>query len=731
MKEILESFENNLKTSYLTYALSVITSRAIPDLRDGLKPVQRRILYSMYELKLLHNKPFKKSARIVGETLGKYHPHGDAAIYDALVRMAQTFSMNHVLIDGQGNFGSIDGDPPAAMRYTEVRLSKIAEEMFKDIDYDTVRMLNNFDNTLKEPEVLPVRFPNILINGASGIAVGLSTEILPHNLIEIIDTTIAILKNHPDPLSYIKGPDFPTGGVLYSYDKEYMTTGKGVVEVVAKYNIEDNRIVITEIPYMVNKSNIVKRLFEIKEQNIVRGIKSIIDKSGKNIHIEIVVDKNYKPEQVLNSILNLTELKKKYYVNMIVLDNGKPVRYGILDILRRFIEFRRSVVVRRATYFRLKYEQQLEKIESYIYAVKNIDKIVSILREHSDPEKELRELGLNDKMIEHVLNMNLRMLKKQELEELLVERERLKNMIDQQLKIASDPDKIIIEELEEIKMNYGRPRRTLLDTSIRIEDYDYKVGIIYSRTGLKKILEIEAGKTRVSYGKDILGALIVNNNSKILVFSDNGFVYRLDVKDIENRARDSDFEAVEKYGIEGNIVKILPYREGQIVILLENGTIKRMNMKMRLNKSKYIGKGKVVDVNYVESDVITILTEEGRGIRFKLDKLRVRGRGAGGVKGIKGKAIRVITSQKFIVGSKKGYINIIENIKLTDRGGKGIYVYKDRSSTGGIADACNYSDEVLVIVGDRIARIKVNNLEITRKGVGKKVFEKLDKIYNV
>ncbi len=732
MKEILESFETNLKTSYLTYALSVITSRAIPDLRDGLKPVQRRILYSMYELKLLHNRPFKKSARVVGETLGKYHPHGDAAIYDALVRMAQSFSMNHVLVEGQGNFGSIDGDPPAAMRYTEVRLSKIAEEMFKDIDYDTVKMLDNFDNTLKEPEVLPARFPNILINGASGIAVGLSTEIPPHNLSEIIEATIAILKKHPDPLSYIQGPDFPTGGVLYKYDRDYLTTGKGMIELLARYSIEDNKIIITEIPYMVNKSTIIKKLYEIKESNTVRGIRSIIDKSGKNIHIEIVIDRNYKPEQVLNSIINQTELKKRYYVNMIVLDQGRPVRYGVLDILRKFIEFRRSVLIKRATYFRLKYEQQLEKIESYIFAVQNIDKIIPILKDHPEPEIKLKELGLTDRMIEHILNMNLRVLKKQELQGLLEERQRLKNLIDQQLNIIANPDQTLIEELEEIKINYGRPRKTIIDNSIKIEDYDYKVSIIYSKTGLKKILEIEAGKNRkINYGKDLLGALLVNNNSKILVFSDNGIVYKLDVQDIENRSRDSEFEAVEKYGIEGNIVKILPYREQEILVLLENGNIKRMKMKMRLSKSRYIKNGVVVDVNYVESDYVTIVTEEGKAIRFKLDRLKLRGKGAGGVKGIEGKAIRVITSSKFIVGSKRGYVNVIDNIRLTDRGGKGVYIYKNRASTGGIADACNYSDEILVIIGDKIARIKIANIKITRKGVGKKIFERIDKIYNV
>ncbi|MEM4699263.1 MAG: DNA gyrase subunit A, partial [Candidatus Anstonellales archaeon] len=393
MKLINETFEQNLKSSYLTYALSVITGRAIPDVRDGLKPVQRRILYSMYELGLMHNKPFKKSARIVGETLGKYHPHGDAPIYEALVRLAQPFSMNHPLIEGQGNFGSIDGDPPAAMRYTEARLSEIAEELFRDLPYDVVEFQDNFDNSIKEPKVLPVRFPNLLVNGASGIAVGIATEIPPHNLAEIIDGTIAIIRGE-NPLKYIKGPDFPTGGILYRMDENYMTSGIGKIELVAKYRIdtERNSIIIEEIPYGVAKIDIVRDLLRLKDEGKIRGIKSVVDRSGKDIQIEIVIDRNYKPEHIINSILNQTMLRKVINARIVVLDGGKPVTMGIPEILSRFIEFRKQIIVRRAQHFRDKYRKSLEKVESMIFAVQNIDRIIRILREEDVPELKLKEM---------------------------------------------------------------------------------------------------------------------------------------------------------------------------------------------------------------------------------------------------------------------------------------------------------------------------------------------------
>lgn len=735
MKEVIESFENNLKISYLTYALSVITARAIPDVRDGLKPVQRRILYSMYELKLFHNKPFKKSARIVGETLGKYHPHGDAAIYDALVRMAQNFSMNHPLVDGQGNFGSIDGDAPAAMRYTEARLAKIAEEMFKDIEYNVIDFKPNFDNSIKEPEVLPARFPNILINGASGIAVGLSTEIPPHNLREVIDCTLAILKKEQDPLKYIKGPDFPTGGVITYIDKSYLQTGKGYVELIANYEIDDNKIIIKEIPYGVPKSVILKSLYDIKEKELIRGIKAILDKSGKEINIEIIIDRNYNPQSIIVSLLNQTKLKYKYYINMVVLDKGKPVTLGVIDILNRFIEFRREIIIKRAKYFKAKYEQQLEKINSYIFAIQNINKIIDILKNYDEPELKLKELGINDNMINHILSMNLKSLKKQEINNLIKEKEETIKLINQQEEIILNPDEVLIKELEEIKINYGKDRKTTINESLVLENYDYKVAIIYRNDGLKKVLEIEAGKNRkagVTYGENILGALIVNNNSKIAVFTDTGQVYKLDVNSMENRAKDSDFELVEKYGINGKIIKILPYKEGEIVILTASGNIKRMKFKMIKSTQNYITRDTPIDVNYVDSEYLTIITAQGKAIRFKLDKLKARGRKAGGVKGIKGKAIRVITTEKFIVGSEKGYIKVINDVKITNRGGKGVYIYKTRKSSGALADACNYSDEIIVIMDNKIARVKLGGLlEKARAGVGKKIFNKITKLYNI
>ncbi|MEM0471209.1 MAG: DNA gyrase subunit A, partial [Candidatus Anstonellales archaeon] len=662
MKLINETFEQNLKSSYLTYALSVITGRAIPDVRDGLKPVQRRILYSMYELGLMHNKPFKKSARIVGETLGKYHPHGDAPIYEALVRLAQPFSMNHPLIEGQGNFGSIDGDPPAAMRYTEARLSEIAEELFRDLPYDVVEFQDNFDNSIKEPKVLPVRFPNLLVNGASGIAVGIATEIPPHNLVEIIDGTIAIIRGE-DPLKYIKGPDFPTGGILYRMDENYMTSGIGKIELVAKYRIdtERNSIIIEEIPYGVAKIDIVRDLLRLKDEGKVRGIKSVVDRSGKDIQIEIVIDRNYKPEHIINSILNQTMLRKVINARIVVLDGGKPVTMGIPEILSRFIEFRKQIIVRRAQHFRDKYRKSLEKVESMIFAVQNIDMIIRILKEEDVPELKLKEMGLNDQQIGYILDMNLRSLRKQELGKLIEERAKLINMIAEQERIISDPIPTLIAELEEIKHKYGVPRRTQIDHNVIIQDYDYQVGIVYSDRGLKKIAEPEITdrfkRTGIKYGDGVLGLVIVNNRSKIAVFTEEGEMYKIDVNSMDTRDRDDPFEEISKYGIQGKIVKILPYYDREIVILTERGAIKRMRLDIVRSKARVISeRERVVDVNYLNNDYITVVSKEGKAIRFRIDELRTAGRAAGGVKGITGTPLRVITSDRMIVGSTNGYI---------------------------------------------------------------------------
>lgn len=735
MKIINESFEQNLRNSYLTYAVSVITSRAIPDVRDGLKPVQRRILYSMYELGLFHNRPHKKSARIVGETLGKYHPHGDAAIYDALVRMAQDFSMNHPLVDGQGNFGSIDNDPPAAMRYTEARLSSIAEELFRDIEYNTVEFVDNFDNSLKEPRVLPARFPNVLVNGSSGIAVGLTTEIPPHNLSEVIDATIALLRGQ-DPLEYIKGPDFPTGGVIYRMDREYMLTGTGKIELVSRYRIEDNKIYITEIPYGVPKTKILQDLYEVKESGRVKGIRNIIDRSSKDIEIEIIIERNYNPQSIINTLLNQTSLKRVYAVKMVVLDRGKPVTLGIVDILRRFVDFRREIIVKRAEHFREKYRKALERVESYIYAIEHIDEVVRILKDEENPERKLEEMGLAKERIEHILNMNLKYLKRENLENLRRERQELESKIAEQENIIRDPTPTLIQELEEIKRKYGKRRNTEIDLGKSIEEYDYRVGIVYSSYGLKKVPEIQimmrSKRVGLHYGDGVLGGLIVNDSSQIVVFTRDGMVYRLNVKELDMRGRDEDFETVQKHGMEGEIIKILPYREGEILILTEKGGIKRTYLKMSKNSLRILSKSdRVVDVNYVASEYVTIVSREGKAIRFRLDELRRAGRGAGGVRGIRGTPLRVITSEKFVVGFRNGYIKVVEELRVTGRGGKGMFIAKSSKRAGEIVDVCNFSDELLVVIQNNIARVKIEEFKSTRRGIGWKEFNQITKIYNL
>jgi DNA gyrase subunit A len=417
--------EEEIKYSYLDYAMSVIVSRALPDVRDGLKPVQRRVLYTMYELGLLHNRPYKKCARIVGETLGKYHPHGDAAVYDTLVRLAQDFTMRYPLVDGQGNFGSIDGDSPAAMRYTEARLSAIAEEMLQDIEKNTVDFRPNFDETLKEPEVLPTILPNLLVNGSSGIAVGMATNIPPHNLNEIVDGLIALLKNPDLPveklMKYVKGPDFPTGGIIVGLSgiKEAYTTGKGRIIVRAKASIENykgrSRIVITEIPYQVNKASLIEKIAELVQERKIEDISDIRDESDKDgMRIVIELRRDAQPEVVLNNLYKHTNLQTTFGVIMLALVNGVPKILNLKEMMNEFINFRLNVIVRRTKFELDDAEKRAHILEGLKIALDNIDEIVELIKKSKDPETAkvnlMKKFKLSEIQAKAILDMRLQRL---------------------------------------------------------------------------------------------------------------------------------------------------------------------------------------------------------------------------------------------------------------------------------------------------------------------------------
>ncbi len=476
--------EEEVKQSYIDYAMSVIVGRAIPDVRDGLKPVQRRILYAMYEMGLTPDKPFRKSARVVGNVLGYYHPHGDQAVYDALVRMSQDFSMRYPLIEGQGNFGSIDGDPPAAMRYTEARLTRLAVEMLEDIDKNTVNMNPNFDNTLLEPEVLPAKFPNLICNGTTGIAVGLATSIPPHNLREVGKALIELAKNPEMSVSeifkYIKGPDFPTGGIVEnSEDLETIyETGRGIIQVRAKAHVEKlqggrEQIVVSEIPYQVNKAELIKKIAENVKSGKIKEISDIRDETDKEgVRIVIELKREAKGEKVLKKLYKRTQLRKGFPVNLVVLVNGEPKQVGIKEVLREFIKHRLNVILRRTKFFLKKAQERLHIVEGLLIAQNNLDEVIEGIRGSSDVREAKDFLqnryGLTERQAQAVLDLKLQRLTSLEREKLIREEEELTQKIKRFKEIVESEEeriKIFIEETQELVKRFGDPRRTFIEGS--------------------------------------------------------------------------------------------------------------------------------------------------------------------------------------------------------------------------------------------------------------------------
>ena len=471
------NIENEMKKSYIDYSMSVIVARALPDVRDGFKPVHRRVLFGMNELGNTSNKPYKKSARIVGEVLGKYHPHGDSSVYFAMVRMAQEWSLRYPLVDGQGNFGSVDGDSPAAMRYTEARLSRLAEEMLRDIDKETVDFQNNFDDTLKEPQVLPTRIPNLLINGASGIAVGMATNMPPHNLTEAINATIALIDNREmeiaDLMHYIKAPDFPTGGYIYGYSgvKEAFETGRGRIVIRAKAEIETEgnkeKIVVTEIPYLVNKAELIKNIADLVEEKRLDGISNINDESDRaGMRIVIDIKKDANSSVVLNKLYKLTALQSSFSVNNIALVNGRPQVLNLKQLIEAFIDHRHEVVVRRTQFELREAEKKAHILEGLIIACDHIDEVIQIIRSSKSPdearERLIERFGLTDAQSRAIVDMRLRQLTGLEQDKLREEYKALMELIAYYNRILSDDSvcmQVVKDELVEIKEKYGDDRK--------------------------------------------------------------------------------------------------------------------------------------------------------------------------------------------------------------------------------------------------------------------------------
>ncbi len=698
--EILEiPIEEEVKQSYIDYAMSVIVGRAIPDVRDGLKPVQRRILYAMYEMGLTPEKPFKKSARVVGEVLGKFHPHGDQAVYDALVRMAQDFSMRYPLVMGQGNYGSVDGDPPAQMRYTEAKLSKVAVEMLEDIDKDTVDFVPNFDESLMEPTVLPSKFPNLICNGTAGIAVGLATSIPPHNLREVGKALVKLAKEPnttiEEILEIIKGPDFPTGGVIENSKdlKEIYETGRGIVQVKAKAHVEKvqggkEQIVVSEIPYQVNKSELIKKIADNVRNGKIKEISDIRDESDKEgIRIVIELKREAKGEKVLKKLFKHTQLKKGFPVNLVVLVNGEPKLVGIREILREFIKHRLSVILRRTKFFLRKAEDRLHIVQGLLIAINSLDDVIEGIRKSKDPA-EAREMlqnrfGLTERQAQAVLDLRLHRLTSLERDKLRQEEADLIQKIDYYRKVIGSEEeriRIFVEETEEVVKRFGDPRRTFVE-GLEGEPEEGSLVVAVLENG--KVMPVEEMPEGESPVVDILDVPFTEG---LFLVSNKGRVYWLAGSQALRGSKVHFKESEEK--IVGAFIR--ERFADRLLLATRNGFIKKIPIVefeykaqgMKIIKlaedDEVVGIAQSIDM----SDVL-MFTRKGKVARFNVREIPPATPGTKGAQGIKLEeddevvGIRIIKEEPFLLvvtpegGMKRIYE---EEIAVRNRGVKGINV---------------------------------------------------------
>ncbi len=683
--------EEEMRSSYLDYAMSVIVSRALPDVRDGLKPVQRRILYAMHDQGMRPTSSYKKSARLVGDVLGKYHPHGDSPVYEALVRMAQPFSMREQLVDGQGNYGSVDGDPPAAMRYTECRLSSITEYMLGDIDRETVDWQENFDQSLKEPTVLPARLPNLLVNGASGIAVGMATNVPPHNLGEVCDAIIALAKNPDatvdDLMECICAPDFPTGAHIWGIEgvRSAYATGRGRIVVQATGEIEDvpqqdrKRIVFTEIPFQVNKSTLVQRIAQLIKTRRVGNISEVRDESDRSgMRIVVELRRSATPAIVLNSLYKHTQLRSSFSVNMIGLVQGAPRILTLKQVLRHYIEFREEVVRRRAEFDLRKAKARLEVLEGLRIAIDNLDRVIQIIRGSADVEEArnrlIGEFSFSRIQAQAILDMQLRRLAALEREKLENEHKELTELVAKLEALLADSQKVmteVVKETREMRRRYGNPRRTVVHTQelgeFRREDIEphEDVVITLTRNGYIKRVKLDTYRKQHRGGKgvssqrltkvdDVTRFLqVADTHDTLLFFTDHGRVYSTRVFDLPpDQSRQSRGALVHNLGFNINpgetvkqmmMVKDMDAENAYLALATRHGHVKRMRLEnfKNINRSGLIcyrlnpGQELVSAALVREEDHLVLATKSGQSIRFPSQELTVRSRAAGGVRGIR------------------------------------------------------------------------------------------------
>ena len=774
------NIEDEMKSAYIDYSMSVIVSRALPDVRDGLKPVHRRVLYGMYELGVRSNSAHKKSARIVGEVLGKYHPHGDTSVYDSMVRMAQEWSLRYMLVDGQGNFGSVDGDSPAAMRYTEARMRKIADDMLADIDKDTVDHQLNFDDSLQEPTVLPTRVPNLLVNGASGIAVGMATNMPPHNLSEVVDGTVAYIDNNDieidELITHIKAPDFPTGGVIYGYDgvKEAFHTGRGRVVMRAKATFEEVQgrecIIVTEIPYQVNKADMIKKTADLINEKKIDGISMIRDESDrKGMRIVYMLKRDAIPNIVLNTLFKYTALQSSFSVNNIALVNGRPEMLNLKDMIHHFVEHRHEVVVRRTKFELKKAEDRAHILEGLIIASDNIDEVIEIIKAsaNADEAREnlIKRFELSEIQSKAIVEMRLRQLTgleqdklRSEYDEIIKTIADLKDILDKKARRME----IIKTELLEIKDKYGDERRSEINFAggdLSIEDMipDEQVVITISHAGYIKRTPLTEYKTQNRGGvgqkasstrnEDFLEHLFVGTNHQyMLFFTQKGKCFWMRVYEIPEGSRTSKGRAIQNLiNIESDDkvkafictqdLKDEDYVNSHYVIMAtKQGTVKKTSLEQysrpRQNGINAIGireGDELLEAKLTTgTSQIFIGLKSGKAIRFEESKTRPMGRNASGVRGIRladdhDEVIGMVSVHNFedeiLVVSENGYgkRSSIDDYRITNRGGKGVKTISVTEKTGGLVAIKNVtdSDDLMIINKSGIAiRMSVEDLRV-------------------
>ena len=773
-KIIAVNIEEEMKTKYIDYSMSVIVSRALPDVRDGLKPVHRRVLYGMHELGIKSTTPYKKSARIVGEVLGKFHPHGDTSVYDAMVRMAQDWSLRYMMVDGQGNFGSIDGDNPAAMRYTEARMRKTSEDMLMDIDKDTIDWELNFDDTLKEPSVLPARLPNLLLNGTTGIAVGMATNMPPHNLSEVVDGVIAYIKKRGnievgELVEHIKAPDFPTGGTIYGYDgvKSAFETGRGRVVVRGKVRFEETgqreQIIVEEIPYMVNKSSMIKQTADLVNNKKLDGIADIRDESDRN-GMRIVYDlkRDAIPNIVLNKLYKFTSLQSSFSVNNVALVKGKPQLLNLKQLIQLFVAHRHEVLIRKTKYELKQAEKRAHILEGLIIAINNLDEVIKLIRSSRTPEDAknglINNFGLTEIQAKAILDLRLQKLTGLEMDKIKSEHEEIMLKIKRFNEILQNEDlrlSMLVDDLQEVKDKYGDERRTNIEYSsseVSIEDMipNEEVLITISHLGYIKRTSLSEYKTQGRGGVGSRGAttrdedfveemIMANNHDYMLFFTEKGKCFWLKVYEIPEGSKTSKGRAIQNMINIPKEDKVMAYintkdlkdeeyiNSNYIVMCTKKGIIKKTSLEkysrprtnginaITIREGDQLLEAKMTNGN----SQIMMAVKSGKSIRFPEEKVRSMGRTAAGVRGI-----RLSNSEDEVIGmvcvndlnstvlvvSENGYgkRSAVEDYRITNRGGKGVKTINVTEKTGKLIALKNVNDsEDLMVINQSGITIRI------------------------